>query len=184
MQEAYYTLQPIETSFMEISINKASYDDLATVQNLGRFYVYEMSRYCGFLKGWEIPLDGLYTCNDLSRYWTEPGRFAFLIKVDNELAGFALINKVGSIPEVEWNMGEFFIVSKYQRKGVGLYAAELTFQEFPGVWEVMQIPENQGAIAFWDKVIDHYTQGNFLIEQKIILEPAPHPMRVIRFHSI
>jgi len=35
---------------MEISIEKSSLEDLSIVQNLARFYVYDMSRYCGFLK--------------------------------------------------------------------------------------------------------------------------------------
>jgi len=46
-------------------------------------------------------------------------RMHFLVKVDDKLAGFVLINKVGSTPEVDWNIGEFFIVFKFQGKGVG-----------------------------------------------------------------
>ena len=33
----------------EISLCEASEKDKDTIQNLGRFYIYEMSRYCGFL---------------------------------------------------------------------------------------------------------------------------------------
>jgi hypothetical protein len=43
----------------EISLCKASEKDKETIQNLGRFYVYEMFRHCGFLSGWEIPANGL-----------------------------------------------------------------------------------------------------------------------------
>lgn len=53
---------------MEITINKASLEDMNTIQNLGRFYVYDMSRFCGFLSGWETPENGLFECIDLSRY--------------------------------------------------------------------------------------------------------------------
>ncbi len=168
---------------MEITINPASSEDLSVVQNLGRFYVYEMSRYCGFLKGWETPSNGLYECIDLSVYWNESNRYPFLIKIDNELAGFVLVNKIGSSPEVDWNMGEFFIVSKYQKKGVGHKVAVQIFKQFPGVWEVMQIPENKGAINFWEKVINCYTDGQFSRTQKVIPTPTPHPMIVLKFDS-
>lgn len=40
---------------IKIILNKANKEDKDTIQNLGRFYVYEMSRYCGFLPTWEIP---------------------------------------------------------------------------------------------------------------------------------
>ena len=83
----------------------------------------------------------------------KPDRFAFLIKVDNELAGFALINKVGSTPDVDWNIGEFFIVSKFHGKGVGCNVAHQVFSQFPGVWETSQMPENTAAIEFWNKVV-------------------------------
>ncbi|MCW3107574.1 MAG: hypothetical protein JWQ09_2080, partial [Segetibacter sp.] len=135
---------------MEIEIILASIEDATIIQNLGRFYVYEMSRYCGFLKGWETPADGLYECRDLSGYWKEPDRYPFLIRVNQEVAGFALVNTIGSSPEVDWNMGEFFIVSKHQGQGVGRYVAEHIFRKFPGVWEVMQMPDNKAAIAFWE----------------------------------
>src|ERR1700733_11630532 len=138
---------------MNIVLQKASLEDLNTAQNLGRFYAYELFRDCGFLEGGKIPENGLFEGRDLSRYWKEPNRYPFLIRVDDELAGFALINKIGSTPDVDWNMGEFFIISKYQGKGIGRYVAQEIFKQFPGCWEVMQIPENQGAVIFWEKVI-------------------------------
>jgi predicted acetyltransferase len=171
------------TKKFEILLVPALKEDHATIQNLGRFYVYDMSRYCGFLKGWETPSNGLYECTDLSRYWDEPNRYPFLIKVRDELAGFVLVNKVGSIPEVDWCIGEFFLVSKFQGKGIGREVAKMVFDQFPGVWEVMQIPENAGAVAFWEKVVNQYAKGCFQRELKTIQEPQPHPMIVMKFNS-
>lgn len=65
----------------KIKLIPALKEDKEIIQNLGRFYVYDMSRYCGFLKGWETPSNGLYECIDLSRYWDEPNRYPFLIKL-------------------------------------------------------------------------------------------------------
>lgn len=73
----------------DISLSKASGKDKDTIQNLGRFYVYEMSRYCGFLSGWEIPENGLFECIDLSSYCDKPDRHAFLIRANGELPGLS-----------------------------------------------------------------------------------------------
>lgn len=168
---------------MKIILSKATQEDKNTIQNLGRFYVYEMSRYCGFLPTWETPSNGLFECIDLSSYCEKPDRHAFLVKVDEELAGFVLINKVGSTPDVDWNMGEFFIVSKFQGKGIGRHVAEQVVNQFPGVWETSQIPENKVAIDFWDRVVSQYSGGRFEKTLKIVPEPTPHPMVILKFVS-
>lgn len=168
---------------MKITLQKATKEDKETIQNLGRFYVYEMYRYCGFLPTWEAPANGLFECVDLSSYCEDPACHAFLIKVDSELAGFVLINKVGSTPDVDWNIAEFFVISKFQGKGVGRHVAEQVFNQFPGIWETTQIPENKAAIDFWKDVVNHYTKGNFETDLKIIPKPKPHPMVVLKFSS-
>ena len=94
-----------------------------------------------------------------------------------------LINKIGSTPDVDWNIGEFFVVSKFQGKGVGRYAAEKIFNQFPGIWETTQIPENKAAIDFWEKVVTNYSHGQFEKTLKNIPEPKPHPMIVLKFVS-
>ena len=166
-----------------VRLCRATKEDRDTIQNLGRFYVYEMSRYCGFLPTWEVPSNGLFECIDLSSYCEKPDRHAFLVKVAEELAGFVLINKVGSTPDVDWNIGEFFIVSKFQGKGVGRHVAEQVFNQFPGVWETSQIPENIAAIEFWDTVVRKYSRGHFEKTLKIVPEPKPHPMIILKFTS-
>ena len=168
---------------LNITLSKATQEDRATIQNLGRFYVYEMSRYCGFLPDWEVPVNGLFECRDLSSYCDQSDRYAFLIKVDGELAGFVLINKIGSSPDVDWNVGEFFVVSKFQGKGVGFYVAEQIFSQFHGIWETTQMPENKAAIDFWEKVVAHYSHGQFEKTRKTIAEPKPHSMIILKFSS-
>jgi len=169
--------------FSNITLVRAGKEERAIIQNLGRFYVYEMSRYCGILPTWKTPSNGLFECIDLSSYCEKPDRHAFLVKVDNELAGFVLINKVGSTPDVDWNIGEFFIISKFQGKGVGRYVAEQVFNQFPGVWETSQIPENKAAIQFWDRVVSRYSNAQFEKTLKIVPEPKPHPMVILKFTS-
>ncbi len=97
--------------------------------------------------------------------------------------GFILIHKEGTTNDIDWTIGEFFVVAKFQNKGIGHKLALEVFNSFPGLWEVMQIPENKGAIDFWTKVIDKYTNGQFEKAQKIVAEPKPHPMIIMKFHS-
>lgn len=39
---------PANQSFSKITLVQANKEDKATIQNLSRFYIYEMSRHCGF----------------------------------------------------------------------------------------------------------------------------------------
>jgi predicted acetyltransferase len=162
---------------------QATVADHATIQNMARFYVYDMSRHCGEESGWELPENGLYECFDLGRYFHEKDRFAFLIRVHEELAGFALVNKVGTSSEVDWNIGEFFILAKFQRKGIAKTMAFQIFDRFDGVWEVAQMPKNLPAIRFWKKVVNEYSVGQFKESLQVIQESKPHPMIVLRFMS-
>ncbi len=168
---------------MRIELVAATGQDQETVRNLGRFYTYDMSRYCGFLPGWETPENGLFEDRDRTSYWEEAGRYPFLIRVDGELAGFALINKIGTTPAIDWHIGEFFVIAKFQRRGVGGEVAKQLFHRFTGRWEVDQIPENRAAIDFWERVVDTYTDGRFKKANKIIAQPKPHPMIVLEFDS-
>ncbi len=176
-------MQEIRKQLEKASLIEATIADYPTMQNMARFYVYDMSRYCGQLPGWECPKNGLYECVDLKNYITAPDNHAFLIKVGSELLGFALINKIGSTPDVDWHMGEFFVLAKFQGSGVGKKIAIEIFDRFSGIWEVSAIPENQAALSFWSKVIKFYTQSQFTESSKVVEHPKPHPMRILRFTS-
>ncbi len=166
----------------KVSLIKAHEEDHPVIQNMARFYVYDMSRFCGHLPGWECPDDGLFECFDLKDYFTHPNH-AFFIMVGKEKAGFAFINKIGSTLDVDWNVGDFFILAKFQKSGIGQEIAETIFQKYPGIWEVASIPENSRALYFWRKVVSSYTNGKFSEEEKIVTHPEPHPMIILRFES-
>lgn len=106
-----------------IKLIPATPTDFAVIQNMVQFYVYEFSRYLANEKNFNLNSEGVYAdLETLSLYWQEKGRYAFLIRVNDELAGFVLINQVGSSPEVNWNMDEFFILRKFQKQGIGKYS--------------------------------------------------------------
>lgn len=157
---------------------------------MARFYAYDISRDCGLqLEGWEFPENGLYECNDFKKYLEGQDKHAFLIKVNYELAGFVFVNKLEVMPEVDWNMGEFFIVAKFQNSGLGRRVAKQIFDQFPGEWSVGTIPQNIRALNFWRKIISEYTHGRFQEVEKTSEQlktaehPDPYPMIMIRFKN-
>lgn len=155
----------------DITILPATLVDYPLIKNMGRFYVYDMSRYCGFTSdeySWALPQDGLYETGDYKKYFTEADQKAYLVKVNEEIAGFALLNKVGTHDKIDWNMGEFFIIARFQNKGVGGQVAKQIWQSHTGLWEVSVIPENKPALIFWRKVINEFTKGEYLEEVKLV----------------
>lgn len=66
-----------------------------------------------------------------------------------------------SLPDNDFGMGQFFVMKRYRRLGVGTRAARFIFDQFRGRWEVGQMPLNFAAQAFWRRTIAEYTQGRF-----------------------
>lgn len=156
-----YEIYKNQIDLNKIQLIPASLKDHPVIQNMGRFYVYDMSEYLGQEKDWEIPKDGLYECIDFKKYWKTDDAFPFLIRYDNELAGFVIIDKNGSDLKIDFNMAQFFILRKFKNKGVGRYVAYQCFDKFCGTWEVMVIPGNEGAYRFWRSIIKDYSGNNF-----------------------
>jgi len=153
------------------------------IKNLARFYVYEFTRYTGE----DFPQDGLLeafeTSFNFDKYWSDKDYYPFIFHVDDQLAGFALINKQGSSIDIDWYLAEFYIVAKFQNKGIGHYIAMQLFSQFSGMWEVMQIPNNIPALSFWRKIIQQLTKGQYTEALTQIQVPRPHQMIVHKFQT-
>src|SRR3990167_5062439 len=164
---------------------EATLADYPVIKNMARFYVYDMSRYCGFIsKEWACPEDGLYESYDFKQYVEDPTRKAFLIRLENELAGFALLNKTGTTPDIDWNMGEFFILAKFQGQRIGEMIAHQLWKTYPGLWEISVIPENKKALAFWRKAVTNFTHGNYKEEIRDIHRDKHSSKRyLLRFNT-
>ncbi|WP_419418739.1 GNAT family N-acetyltransferase [Legionella sp. D16C41] len=170
----------IEELKAKLKIKQATLADYPTIQNMARFYVYDLSRECGFISvDWACPADGLYESFNFKNYFTDPTRKAFLILIGDELAGFALLNQVGIYPDTMWNMGEFFILAKFQGKGVGCLSAFQLWQMHPGLWEVSVIPENYRGLAFWRKTIAKFTNEDYQEKVTSVDYDFQQPKRVI-----
>ena len=86
----------------------------------------------------------------LDEYWNDSDRKAFLFRVDNALAGFALV-----FTGEPHDIAEFFVMRKYRHRGVGAQAAASLFDRFPGRWTVRQLLTNPAATAFWRTAIPY-----------------------------
>lgn len=159
---AKYEIRNQRIDDSNIKLTPATLNEHPILQNMGRFYVYDMSEYVGHEAGWEIPQDGLYECIDFKKYWSTPNAFPFLIRYKNELAGFVIVDKKGSDAEIDYNMAQFFILRKFKGKGLGSYVAHQCFDTFRGKWEVMVIPGNEGAYRFWRSTIQRYCENQFI----------------------
>jgi [ribosomal protein S5]-alanine N-acetyltransferase len=168
----------------DIQLSFASLNEYPVIQNMARFYAYDMSEYMENEVGWEMPEDGLYACIDFKKYWETQESFPFLIRYQGELAGFVIIDKLGSDEQVEFNMAQFFIVRKFKRKGIGKWVACHCFDRFKGVWEVMVMPGNTGAYQFWKKVISQYTNHDFTEYKRNIKHFNNSEKNIFRFTSI
>lgn len=163
-----------------ISIIKATMDDYQRIQNMARFYVYDLSRECGSISSdWAMPEDGLYESFDFKNYFIDPSRKAYLVKVYDEIAGFVLLNQATEDPANNWNMGEFFIIAKFQGQGIASCVAQKIWDMHPGAWEVSVIPENKSAFKFWAKTISEFTCGAFNKQIKEVTYDEHCPRRII-----
>lgn len=163
-----------------ISLQPANILDYPLIQNMARFYVYDLSRECGDISDdWNIPADGLYESFDFKEYFDSHSKKAYLIKTTNTIAGFLLVNTTGLFPETQWNMGEFFVLAKFQRKGIGRIAATSIFKQLPGNWEVSVIPENKSATLFWRRIISDLSHDSFQESIETVSYDPDQPQRIV-----
>lgn len=145
-----FTLEPVPAEQKEV------------LRNLLEKYDYEFSQY----DNRDVNPLGLYGYSYLDNYWTEEGRWAFFLKADGRLAGFAMVNDYPEAGEpLDYCMSEFFVLYKYRRCGLGKWAAFQLFDRFKGKWQLKRTPKNEGSVHFWDKVVASYTNGRFTLER-------------------
>lgn len=141
-----------------VELYRAKVEDKAVLRQLLELYAYDFTEFDGA----DVDEHGLFGYHRLDHYWTDEGRYPFLVRVAGKWAGLALVRDVTAVDgSVAHSMAEFFLMRKYRRHGIGEMVARHLFDMFPGPWEVGQITTNLPAQAFWRVVIGRYTGGRF-----------------------
>ena len=140
---------------MHIDLQKASLEEKFVLRNLMELCQHDYSEF----NGKDVGAFGLFGYTYLDHYWTDPDRFPFLVRVDEHIAGFALVRRREAEPG--FSLAEFFVLRKYRGQGVGQIIAHRIFDVFAGRWQVEQEAGNRVARIFWTKVIARYTNNNY-----------------------
>ncbi|MBI5567732.1 MAG: GNAT family N-acetyltransferase [Chloroflexi bacterium] len=145
---------------MRIELVHATAQHRRLVRQLYELYCHDFSP----MTSSEIGDDGYWTGDDFLTPWPGDQLQIFLMRVDDQWAGFAWIARgsyLNPVIENHYLMDEFFIMRKYRRQGLGEQVAVRLFNKFEGVWEVGEIQENVEAQVFWRLVIGRYTDHHF-----------------------
>ena len=142
---------------MEIQLTRIPEAQKPVLRQLLEFYCYDFSEFIYL----ELDEEGYFNYPYLDHYWIEEDRHPFFILRDNVIVGFVLVNRHGFIQKKEegYTMAEFFVMRGHRRRGIGIQAAHLAFDLFPGKWEVAQQLSNQASVHFWDDCISTYLNG-------------------------
>lgn len=144
---------------VHVELQPARLEEKPALRQLLELYSYDFSEFSDD----EVDEHGLFGYPYLDHYWTEPDRYPFLVRVNGQLAGLALVRMASYFPDRASSIciAEFFVMRRYRRRGVGTRVAKLLFEHFHGHWEIAQTVQNVAAQAFWRKVISDYTGGDF-----------------------
>ncbi|MBS1600270.1 MAG: GNAT family N-acetyltransferase [Bacteroidetes bacterium] len=145
---------------MNFKLIPASQEHIEIIKNLMQFYIYDFSEYVDC----DVEENGLYKdYPHLDDYWKEKHhRFPYLIIQEEKYIGFVLVRIVESHQRNFFSIAEFFIMRKYRREGIGKTVAIQIFNLHKGYWEIFQRESNKPAQLFWNKIIDEYTNGEFV----------------------
>lgn len=108
----------------------------------------------------ELDADGRYGY-DLTRHREGLRWHAYIALEESRPVGFALVAPATVTRTVGCWMEQFFILKSHRRGGAGSVLATYVFGRHPGPWEVGQMPANRAAQAFWRRVIDAFSAGQF-----------------------
>ena len=116
---------------MKIEVVRAGPEQQPVIEHLFQFYHYDWTEIAreGEETYSNVGENGLFDVESLDRFWNEPKRHPFLLKVNGTLAGFALVRQQSYLtgdPETN-DMVEFFVMRKFRRKGVGREMATRLF---------------------------------------------------------
>lgn len=138
---------------VELRDARGTMRDRAALRRLFAMYVHDLSRYTDF---YTMDARGRWR-PELWKDWLALEELSpWLFEVRGELVGFAV---VGRQPfsfmshDRDFKVCEFFVLSGWRRRRIGLTAARAVLGLHRGRWELTVLPGNLGALAFWKRVL-------------------------------
>lgn len=135
-----------------VELVRATESERELVRRLLQLYIHDFSS----LRKFQLTDEADYPYRYLDDYFTEPVRFAWLIRHGGRLAGLALVRQMD---DDSYDMAEFFVVRGQRNGVVGRRAAEAVFAEHPGRWTVRFDSDNDEAAGFWPGVAARAAAG-------------------------
>lgn len=175
---------------MKIKIILANDENSNIIKNLYPLYLHDLSeiyedipnKYGIYEEGSIKTLEEQYNAQDI--WFNNPEQlFPFIILVDNNPAGFALVATGKYAPkETDYYLYEFFLLRPYRGKNIAQIAVGQVFDEFKGTWELYtgSTDLNTRAQKFWNKTINNYTLGSF---EKVVGETFIGEKLIFRFNN-
>jgi len=103
------------SNYLDISIKLADASEKHVLRNMLELYFYDMSEFDDEDDRLELNAAGLYGYRWLDYYFNEDGRFAYLLWVNGNLAGFAMLRQLEA---GHFEGAEFFVIRKYRKMGI------------------------------------------------------------------
>lgn len=132
---------------MTLSVTKIVKVEEKILLNLWQKYMNDLSEFRSSIS----LTDGRYRDDRLRTYFAYDGHWAYLIRYQEEIAGFALVRK--SEPGT-YTLGEFFIQREFRKIGVGSQAVSSILGNFSGNWQIPFQNDNPNAAKFWRQTIE------------------------------
>jgi predicted acetyltransferase len=141
-----------------VTLSPISRAEGALLGNLLELYIHDLSAIFVQVR---LGPDGRFGYPQLESYLSGASdRFAFLIRCDEQIAGFILVTRgspVADDPSV-LDVAEYFVLRRFRGSGVGRSAAKLLWDGLRGPWTVRAADVNPDAVAFWRSVVHAYAR--------------------------
>ena len=99
------------------------------IRHLLELYVHDMSEW----EQTDVNEAGLYGYKYLDHFWTEDGRYPYLMTADGHYCGFAFVRTAPVQGEYN-SIAEFFIMRKYRKHGLARHLLEYVHEHHLGEW--------------------------------------------------
>jgi predicted acetyltransferase len=144
---------------MDIELRSIQLNEREILNNLWEKYDYEFSQY----DKRDVNELGLYGCKDFDYYWKQERKWMYFVIVNGKIAGFVMLTDLPELGnrEIDWTLGEFFIMYKYRRLGIGRQVFIEVLNKHKGRFYLRRHPKNIASMHFWDNVINEYTRGQY-----------------------